>query len=679
MKETGQSTGNTLLVGGGVAVVLGAIGAGLYFGGYLDPARETIAALPTAEAPALTAPDVPEPGTGDRAQSDPAETDPVPPRIDEVRVERDGLAIIAGKAAPGSTVSVLLDGEEIATVAVDSGGSFATVTVLPSSGQAQVLTLIQRKDGVELASVDEIILAPLPDTPQDQIAAPSDVEDAGTTDLALASPDDRRSQAAPTPPSQDAAPAGLDPAATETAQLPEAQIAADGASPSDDPAAAPLDTVRGTPATGDAPSPSTGSTAVDIDTQPEIPLADAVDTTTFGQDRAAAESAPEATVSGTPPADAQPEGPAADALVPAPEPATPEPAPTVARTEQAAAPPPAAPQPTASEPTASEPAVAETTTPEPAPTVARTEQAATPEAGSGQAPEVGGDVARLAGETVEGTRPSASLTVDTAPLDGVSQTLEPSDAGEQVALADPDVARLPEQVDQSATIDPDLLDQLGPIDAVEAEPMPAEPVAPQATTRGADVTDLPTAETPTTETGRIAILRSTQEGIEVLSRPEVLENVSIDTISYSSTGAVQLSGRAGDGSRSVRVYVNNRPVATLAVDPDGRWRGDLPNIDTGVYRLRVDELTAEGSVVSRLETPFKREDPEDLEAVRRDELRSASSVVVQTGNTLWAIARDRYGDGFQYVQIFDANRESIRDPDLIFPGQVFDLPDEVQP
>ena len=29
-----------------------------------------------------------------------------------------------------------------------------------------------------------------------------------------------------------------------------------------------------------------------------------------------------------------------------------------------------------------------------------------------------------------------------------------------------------------------------------------------------------------------------------------------------------------------------------------------------------------------------------------------------------------------YVQVFDANRDRIRNPDLIYPGQVFELPDQ---
>jgi nucleoid-associated protein YgaU len=50
------------------------------------------------------------------------------------------------------------------------------------------------------------------------------------------------------------------------------------------------------------------------------------------------------------------------------------------------------------------------------------------------------------------------------------------------------------------------------------------------------------------------------------------------------------------------------------------------------------------------------------------------SVTVQPGFTLWAIAEGQYGDGVLYVQVFEANRGQIRDPDLIYPGQVFTLP-----
>jgi len=51
------------------------------------------------------------------------------------------------------------------------------------------------------------------------------------------------------------------------------------------------------------------------------------------------------------------------------------------------------------------------------------------------------------------------------------------------------------------------------------------------------------------------------------------------------------------------------------------------------------------------------------------------TVTVQPGFTLWGIAQERYGDGVLYVQVFEANKDKIKDPNLIYPGQVFSVPE----
>ncbi len=53
-------------------------------------------------------------------------------------------------------------------------------------------------------------------------------------------------------------------------------------------------------------------------------------------------------------------------------------------------------------------------------------------------------------------------------------------------------------------------------------------------------------------------------------------------------------------------------------------------------------------------------------------------VTVQPGFTLWRIARENYGDGVLYVKVFEANRDQIGDPDLIYPGQIFTVPDPAE-
>ncbi|MBL4892350.1 MAG: LysM peptidoglycan-binding domain-containing protein [Rhizobiaceae bacterium] len=56
------------------------------------------------------------------------------------------------------------------------------------------------------------------------------------------------------------------------------------------------------------------------------------------------------------------------------------------------------------------------------------------------------------------------------------------------------------------------------------------------------------------------------------------------------------------------------------------------------------------------------------------EITTGSSVIIRKGDSLWRVSQRRYGEGVRYTTIFDANRDQIRDPDLIYPGQVFEIP-----
>ncbi|BCD68622.1 peptidoglycan-binding protein LysM [Nitratiruptor sp. YY09-18] len=42
---------------------------------------------------------------------------------------------------------------------------------------------------------------------------------------------------------------------------------------------------------------------------------------------------------------------------------------------------------------------------------------------------------------------------------------------------------------------------------------------------------------------------------------------------------------------------------------------------------------------------------------------------IKEGDTLWAIAQKFYGDGNKYKKIFEDNKEVIKDPNKIYPGQ----------
>jgi len=53
---------------------------------------------------------------------------------------------------------------------------------------------------------------------------------------------------------------------------------------------------------------------------------------------------------------------------------------------------------------------------------------------------------------------------------------------------------------------------------------------------------------------------------------------------------------------------------------------------------------------------------------------ASGKAIIRRGDNLWTIARRVYGEGVKYTTIYEANTGQIRDPDRIYPGQVFDLP-----
>lgn len=169
------------------------------------------------------------------------------------------------------------------------------------------------------------------------------------------------------------------------------------------------------------------------------------------------------------------------------------------------------------------------------------------------------------------------------------------------------------------------------------------------------------------------VLRTTPGGAtEVLQEPreaaEGLGPLSLDVIDYDDTGAVIFSGRAEPG-RVVQLFINRQLLGQTAANGEGRWTiQPEAQIAPGVYQLLVIQLDEDGRPAYAIELPFERA---GADAIKFREGR----VIVQPGNSLWRIARYAYGRGAQYTIIYEANADQIRDPDLIYPGQIFDVPD----
>ncbi|MEM9270301.1 MAG: LysM peptidoglycan-binding domain-containing protein, partial [Pseudomonadota bacterium] len=181
---------------------------------------------------------------------------------------------------------------------------------------------------------------------------------------------------------------------------------------------------------------------------------------------------------------------------------------------------------------------------------------------------------------------------------------------------------------------------------------------PAATTGDAD-------ETPAAP----AVVEASDSGVRLLQPAGLaaVDGVTLDSVSYARDGAVVLAGRAPEDA-DLRVYADGRALGDVKAGQTGSWDARLDDLAEGVYTLRIDQIDDTGAVLSRIESPFQRVFPS------AEILDRPTSITVQPGNTLWVMARDRYGSGFEYTQIYAANSNLIRDPDLIYPGQIFTLP-----
>ena len=169
----------------------------------------------------------------------------------------------------------------------------------------------------------------------------------------------------------------------------------------------------------------------------------------------------------------------------------------------------------------------------------------------------------------------------------------------------------------------------------------------------------------------VLVPRSGEGPSTVLQAPRgegiAVNDLVLEAIDYDVAGRLIVSGRATPGGQVI-AYLDNRPLGGAVVSEEGRWSVTSPEVlAPGLHELRIDQIDAAGKVIARVQTPLSRS--ELLAQLGDDQF-----FIVQPGNSLWRIARGAYGTGNRYTMIFEANRDQIRNPDLIYPGQIFVLP-----
>ena len=146
-----------------------------------------------------------------------------------------------------------------------------------------------------------------------------------------------------------------------------------------------------------------------------------------------------------------------------------------------------------------------------------------------------------------------------------------------------------------------------------------------------------------------------------------------------------VAGEAPPGTL-IRIYADDDFVGEAEATDQGTWLVEAEKeIPAGEIVIRADAIAPGGEKpVARAELSFvRRDDGVVLEPVVLAEAAGAATtgfvpeplyIIIRRGDNLWRISRRNYGRGVRYEAIFAANRDQIRNPHLIYPGQVFVMP-----
>jgi LysM repeat protein len=154
------------------------------------------------------------------------------------------------------------------------------------------------------------------------------------------------------------------------------------------------------------------------------------------------------------------------------------------------------------------------------------------------------------------------------------------------------------------------------------------------------------------------------EVLQGMNAGEGAGELSIIGVRYDSHDRLAITGKSPAKAR-IMVYLDDKPLMHTHADGNGQWHvAPKVTLARGDHRIRADETDGAGRVLHRVEITFTPGG-----AVPTD-----GKITVEPGNSLWRLARQIYGTGYEYMAIYQANKAQIRDPNLIYPGQVIDLP-----
>ena len=166
---------------------------------------------------------------------------------------------------------------------------------------------------------------------------------------------------------------------------------------------------------------------------------------------------------------------------------------------------------------------------------------------------------------------------------------------------------------------------------------------------------------------------------EILAQKEITAilvmppEIAIGTLSWSDNNQLRIKGRSNGGVGVSGSFAGNtfRDIAFKEDgDEAGNWSAlvSVPDLKKGRALIETNLLDLDGSIVLTSQVEL------DLAQLEIG-LDGSEMVIIRKGDMLWRIAYRTYGSGIRYLDIVKRNARQIHDPDLIYPAQIFALPE----
>lgn len=210
-------------------------------------------------------------------------------------------------------------------------------------------------------------------------------------------------------------------------------------------------------------------------------------------------------------------------------------------------------------------------------------------------------------------------------------------------------------------------------DAVEAANTATEAVAESATAAGEALADA-AADTAASVSETAADVAEAVGDAMTEAASEVADAVQTTTDSVTTADTTTESATTGTAA--------TEPAATETETAAAETTATTAPASTSASTSETAASTSE-TATSSGDTAATTEPASNVEvaastpaaaSTERVSVLDTGRVIIRRGDNLWRLSRRVFGQGIRYTSIYDANRDQIRNPALIFPGQVFDLP-----